>query len=107
MRLFKLSFVLLLISTLVWGVLPSTTVWEVRPTVGSDTNGGAFVTGSSGTDMSQFNNKNATSCTSCQSATSNISTTDVVAVGSTTLTSATMNGSSAIVGNVIFLQGGT
>ena len=26
---------------------PSTTVWEVRPTVGSDSNGGAFVPGAS------------------------------------------------------------
>lgn len=34
---------------------PSTTVWEVRPTVGSDSNGGAFVPGASGTDWSQQN----------------------------------------------------
>jgi hypothetical protein len=35
--------------------LPSTTVWEVRPTNGADTNGGGFVTGASGTDYSQQN----------------------------------------------------
>lgn len=33
--------------------VPATTVWEVRPTVGSDNNGGGFVPGSSGTDWSQ------------------------------------------------------
>ena len=34
---------------------PATTVWEVRPTVGSDSNGGGFVPGASGTDWSQQN----------------------------------------------------
>lgn len=92
---------------IMFGALPDNTVtWEVR-TTGNDTNGGAFVTGSTGTDMSQFNNKNATACTSCQSATVNISTTDAVAVGTTTITSATMNGSAAIVGNLVFFSGGT
>jgi hypothetical protein len=33
--------------------LPSTVVWEVRPTVGNDNNGGGFVPGSGGTDFSQ------------------------------------------------------
>ena len=33
--------------------LSAATVWEVRPTVGSDNNGGGFVTGASGTDYSQ------------------------------------------------------
>ena len=33
--------------------LPANSVWEVRPTTGSDPNGGGFVTGSSGTDYSQ------------------------------------------------------
>lgn len=92
---------------LAFGALPTnSTVWELR-TVGSDTNGGAFVTGASGTDMSQFDNKNAAACVGCQSATVNISATDAVANGTTTITSNTMNGSAAIVGNVIFLSGGT
>jgi len=86
--------------------LSDSTVWEVR-TAGTDTNGGGFVTGSSGTDMSQFNNKNAASCTQCQSATVNISTTDAVTNGTTTITSATANFSSAIVGNIIYVTGGT
>lgn len=35
--------------------LPTTVVWEIRPTVGADTNGGGFVAGASGTDYSQQN----------------------------------------------------
>jgi hypothetical protein len=85
----------------------NTTTWEQRPGVGNDTNGAGFVAGSSGTDYSQFNNKNATACTNCGSSTVNLSTTDAVCVGTTTLTSATANFSAAIVGNIIFLQGGT
>ena len=77
--------------------LPAASVWEVRPTVGSDTNGGGFVTGSSGSDYSQQNSKNTSG--------SDISTTDAVAVGTTTLTSATANFSTAIPGNIIFLSG--
>jgi hypothetical protein len=78
--------------------LSANSVFEVR-TAGSDTNGGGFVTGASGTDFSQQNSKNSVG--------SNISTTDIVAAGTTTLTSATMNGSAAMVGNIIYLQGGT
>ncbi len=82
------------------------TVWEVR-TTGSDTNGGGFVAGASGTDMSQFDNKNAAACTSCQSATVNISTTDAVAAGTTTITSVTGNFSSALIGNIVEFSGGS
>ena len=39
--------------------LSASTVWEVR-TAGSDTNGGGFVTGAAGTDLSQQNSANAT-----------------------------------------------
>src|SRR5580658_5068799 len=77
--------------------LPAGSVWEVRPTVGSDTNGGGFVTGSSGTDYSQANSKNTVG--------SDISTTDGVGNGTTTWTSATGNFSTAIVGNIIYLSG--
>ena len=75
----------------------SATVWEVRPTVGSDTNGGGFTAGAGGTDYSQQNAKNSVG--------NNISTTDAVAVGTTTLTSATASFTAAIVGNVIYLAG--
>jgi hypothetical protein len=73
------------------------TVWEVRPTVGSDTNGGGFVAGAAGTDFSQQNAKN--------SGGNNSSTTDVVATGIATITSATASFTSAIVGNIIYLSG--
>jgi len=86
--------------------ISANTVWEVR-TVGSNVQGGGFVAGATGTDMSQFNNKNAAACSSCQSATINISTTDAVANGTTTITSATGNFSAAIVGNIVEFSGGT
>lgn len=86
--------------------LPGTTVWEVR-TTGSDSNGGGFVTAGSGTDYSQNDNKNAAACSNCGSSTLNLSTTDAVAVGTTTITSATANFTAAIVDNVIYLAGGT
>lgn len=94
----------LLLSPLAFGALPNLTTWEVRH-AGASTNGGGFVTGGSGTDMSQFNNKNAAACTSCQSATVNISTADVIATGVATVTSATANFSAAIVDNIIYLTG--
>lgn len=95
----------LLASSPAFAVLPSNViVWEVR-TPGNDTNGGAFATGAPGTDMSQFDNKNAAGCTACQSATVNISTTDLVAVGTSTVVSATANFSVALVGNLVFVTG--
>lgn len=103
----KLLLILSLCSISARAALPNfTTVWEVE-SGGNDVNGAGFVTGSSGTDMSQFPNKNAASCTSCQSATINISTTDAVCAGTTTLTSVTANFSAAIVGNIIHLNGGS
>lgn len=77
----------------------ATAVWEVRPTVGSDTNGGGFDPSLSGagTDYSQQNSKNTTG--------NNISTTDGVAVGTTTFASATASFTSAIKGNIIYLAG--
>lgn len=98
---------LILITIPTFAALPVGSTWEVRPTVGTNTNGGGFVLGASGTDMSQFNNKNAAACSSCQSATINISTTDAVANGTTTVTSATGNFSAAIVGNILNFSGGT
>lgn len=78
--------------------LSGSTVWEIR-TAGSDTNGGGFVAGASGTDFSQQNSKNTVG--------SNISTTDAVANGTTTITSATAAFTSAIVGNIVFFSGGS
>lgn len=73
--------------------------WEVR-TAGNDTNGGAFVTGAAGTDYSQSDTARTGTGT-------NDSTTDAVTNGTTTLTSATANFQASIVGNVIYLSGGT
>ena len=77
--------------------LSNATVWEVRPTVGSATNGGGFVAGASGTDFSQQNAAN--------SGGNNSSTTDAVGTGVATITSATASFTAAIVGNLIYLTG--
>lgn len=78
--------------------LSANTVWEVR-TAGSDVAGGGFVSGASGTDYSQQDAKNTVG--------NNISTTDAVAIGTTTITSATASFTSAIVGNIVYFAGGT
>lgn len=74
------------------------TVWEIR-TAGNDLNGGGFLTGAAGVDFSQQDAKNTVG--------NNISTTDVVTNGTTTITSATASFTADMVGNVIYLQGGT
>lgn len=77
--------------------LPTSSVWEVRPTNGVDTNGGGFVRGGSGTDFSQQNAKNTVG--------SNISVTDAVTTGIATITSATANFTAAIVDNIVYMTG--
>src|SRR5579862_6029433 len=72
--------------------LPSTTVFEVRPGAGSATNGGGFVPGSSGTDWSQQNG-------------AQYSVADGVANGTTTVTSATANFGTDVVGNIACIGG--
>jgi hypothetical protein len=74
--------------------LSASTVWEVRGGAGSDTNGGGFVTGATGTDWSQQN-------------AAQYSVTDGVTAGTTTITSATANFGTDVVGNIIYVQGGT
>lgn len=73
--------------------LSANTVFEVRAG-GSDTNGGGFVTGASGTDWSQQD-------------TAQYAVTDGVTAGTTTITSATANFGTDVVGNIIYVQGGT
>lgn len=73
--------------------LSANTVWEVR-TAGADTNGGGFVTGAAGTDWSQQN-----------AAQYNVA--DGITAGTTTITSATANFGTDVVGNLIYVQGGT
>jgi len=72
--------------------LSANTVLEVRRT-GSDTNGGGFVTGAAGFNYSLYD-----------AATVNVA--DAVANGTTTITSATAN-FVAVIGNIIYLQGGS
>lgn len=76
--------------------LDKATVWEVRPATGSDTNGGGFVAGASGTDYSQ------------QDA-AQLTFTDLVidAVTNTKISSSGNPISSSHVGNTINITGGT
>lgn len=73
--------------------LSALTVLEVR-NGGSDTNGGGFVTGASGTNHS------------LQDA-AQYAVTDGVTAGTTTITSATANFGTDVVGNIMYVQGGT
>jgi hypothetical protein len=73
--------------------LSALTLWEVR-NGGNDTNGGGFVPGASGTDWS------------LQDA-AQYSVTDAVTNGTTTITSATANFGTDVVGNILYVQGGT
>jgi len=79
--------------------LASATVWEVR-TAGNDTNGGGFVTGASGSDWSQQD------AARTGADVTDISVTDAVAAGTTTITSATANFDTTIVGNIVYFEGG-
>lgn len=72
--------------------LPAATVWEVRPTVGSNTNGGGFVTGSSGTDWSQQNG-------------TQYALTNGITNGTTLI--ATISATADMVGNIAYIAGGT
>ncbi len=74
--------------------LSTSTYWEVRGSTGSNTNGGGFVAGASGTDWSQ-------------QAAAQYSVTDGVTAGTATITSATANFGTDVVGNIIYVQGGT
>jgi len=73
--------------------LSASTVLEVR-TTGSDTNGGGFVAGASGTDWSQQNGPQ-------------YAVTDGVTNGTTTVTSASANFGPDVVGNLVYIAGGT
>jgi hypothetical protein len=105
---FQLALTSVVVASFVWpdtphagiltALLSTATVVETR-TAGVDTNGGAFVTGATGTDFSQQDAKNTVG--------NNISTTDAVAVGTGVITSVTASFTAAIVGNIIYLQGGT
>jgi hypothetical protein len=78
-----------------FGALPAlTTTWEIHPTSGVDTNGGCFIAGSSGSDLSYPTS-------------SPVAYTDLVAVTATTITSAATPFSAASVGNCLHIASGT
>ena len=77
-----------------WASLPAATTWEVRASVGSDNNGGCFITGSTGTDFSQQNSAQYTF-------------TDLVLVTGTTATSVSHSFVAGDVGNCIHITAGT
>jgi hypothetical protein len=109
MALWNLLVSVAILPTPATAALPNNTiVWEVRPTVGADTNGCGYVAGTTATttDYSQNNNKNAAACSNCGSSTQDLSTTDAVAVGTTSITSATAN-FVAVKGNLVKFSGGT
>lgn len=102
----KILILFLLATVQMFAALGAGIAWEVR-SGSAATNGGGFDVTAAGTNMAVFDNKNLGGCSNCQSSTINISTTDAVTNGTTTITSATANFSSAIVGNVIYVTGGT
>lgn len=79
--------------------LSANSVFEVQ-TGGNDTNGGGFVTGAAGTDYSLVAAKRTGTG-------ADDSTTDAVAIGTTTITSATAVFGTTIVGNIVYFAGGT
>ncbi len=74
--------------------ITATAVWEIRPTAGSDTNGGGFDASiaSAGTDYSQQN-------------AAQVAVTNAVTNNTTTVTSATGGFTSAMIGNAVYLSG--
>lgn len=74
--------------------LPTTTVWETRPSVGSDSNGGCFDSSASGTDFTQQNG-------------AQFSATDLVLVTNNTVTSVSHSFASTDVGNCINISAGS
>jgi hypothetical protein len=76
--------------------LSSSTMWEVRPTAGSDSSGGGFVEGASGTDFSQQN-----------AAQGNGTNLTVDATTNTDVTPDAYSVTSADVGNIIQITAGT
>lgn len=75
--------------------IPAAAEWEVRPTVGSNTNGGCYVAGSAGTDYSQQ--------TSPQYSFTDLATTATATV----VSSASHNFVTADVGNCLYITGGS
>ena len=93
MKKLLLGLVLLLFIGRSWAALSATDQWNVR-NGGSDTNGGAFKAGATGTDLSL-------------QAGPEWNVTAAVTNNSTTITSATAAFNATVVGNVAYVSGGT
>lgn len=93
MRRLLLAVLAVLVPGSATAALNAAVVWEVR-TTGAATNGGGFRAGASGTDWTQ------------QDA-AQYAVTDGVTAGSTTITSATANFGTDVVGAVMYVEGGT
>ena len=108
----RIAFLILFVclATSLFGAISAATVWEIRSATGADTNGGGYAGG--GTDMSVYDNKNASGCSNCQSAASNLSTTALATNASSTsspfpVDCASCSFTSAISGNLVYLTGGS
>lgn len=88
------SFLVLFAAVGLYGALPAATTWEVRPGVGSDANGGCFVPGATGTDYSQQN-------------AAQYGASDLVAVTTSTVSSASHAFGAADLGDCIAVASGT
>src|SRR5437660_4761540 len=96
-RLLYALLLLLLTARLCGANVTAATIWEVRPTNGSNLNGACFdsTIANAGTDYSQQN--------TAQASFTDLATTGVV----TTLTSASAQFTSAMIGNCIRIESGT
>jgi hypothetical protein len=92
LKKFLLFLLLLALPGVANAAIPAGAVWEVRGGVGSDTNGGGFVAGGSGTDYSQQSS-------------AQYALTNGVTNGTTTV--ATTSASADMVGNIAYIAGGT
>ena len=104
------AFILLALSAPIFAAIPATAIWRVS-TLGSNTNGGAWDSAGTGSDMSQFPSPNSSGCTagtSCFSSTANLSETTASTNGTTTITTHNSSAySSALTGNIVYISGAT
>ena len=106
----KRLLLLLALFAPMFAAIPATAIWRVS-TLGSNTNGGAWDSAGTGSDMSQFPSPNSSGCTagtSCFSSTANLSETTASTNGTTTITTHNSSAySSALTGNIVYISGAT
>src|SRR3990167_994955 len=96
MRAWWVGVVVWLLAPSVWAALAATTVWEIRPTNGSDLNGACV---NSATVVTDYSQQDAAQLSITDGATTG--------AGVTTFTSAAAGFTSAMVGNCLHLESGT